>query len=171
MEAADDQPGAPGNPDITLRPEAPGDEPFLFEVYAGTREAELRLTGWDAATRQTFLDMQFKAMRQGYRHMFPHAQFSIISAGGLPVGRIVLDRQGDLIHVVDIALLSAFWGRGIGSAVMRGVLDEAGRAGKKVRLRARREPRTLRFYQRLGFVVVAEAGLDLELERGPLSQP
>ena len=170
MEAANNPHGSASAPPITLRPECAGDEALLFEVYAGTREAELSLTGWDAATRQAFLEMQFKAMRQGYRGMFPQAQFSIIVEGDAPVGRIVLDRRDTLIHVVDIALLRAFYGRGIGSAVMRGVLDEAGRSGKKVRLRARRDPRTLRFYQRLSFAIVAEAGLDLELEWTPLKR-
>jgi ribosomal protein S18 acetylase RimI-like enzyme len=171
MEQTDDPLNKAAIPEISLRPEAPGDEALLFEVYAGTREAELNLTSWDAVTRRAFLDMQFKAMRQGYRGMYPGAQFAVIVAGEQPVGRLVVNRQDNSVHVVDIALLPAFCGRGIGTAVMRKLQGEAGEAGKKVRLRARRDPRTLRFYQRLGFAIVAEAGLDFELEWPPLTQP
>ena len=34
------------------RPELPDDEPFLFELYASTRQDELELTRWDLASKQ-----------------------------------------------------------------------------------------------------------------------
>jgi ribosomal protein S18 acetylase RimI-like enzyme len=168
MENTDDSQTAGSAVSLHLRPEQPSDEPWLFTVYAGSREAELRLTDWDAATRQAFLEMQFKAMRQGYRNMYPQAQFSIIVADNTPAGRFVVDRQDALIQVVDIALLPTYCGRGIGTAVMRALLSEADQGGKKVRLCVRRESRALRFYERLGFERVGDNGLDLELEREPL---
>ena len=61
-------------PAVALRPECAGDEAFLFTVYAGTREDEMALTGWDATTRNRFLEFQFRAMRQGYVSMFPNAE-------------------------------------------------------------------------------------------------
>ena len=164
MENTDDSQTAGSAVSLHLRPEQPGDEPWLFAVYAGSREAELLLTDWDAATRQAFLEMQFKAMRQGYRSMYPQAQFSIIVADKTPAGRLVVDRQDKVIHVVDIALLPAYYGRGIGTAVMRGLLSEAERGSMNVRLCVRRDSRALRFYERLGFEPVADDGLDLGLE-------
>jgi hypothetical protein len=91
------------HPDITLRPERDGDELFLAEVYASTRQDELNLTNWDAVTRRAFLDMQFRAMLKGYRASYPQAQFSIILLDATPVGRIVVDRLAGEIRVVDVA--------------------------------------------------------------------
>jgi GNAT superfamily N-acetyltransferase len=140
-----------GSPAVRLRPEQPGDEAFLAEVYASTRQEEMDLTNWDAATRAAFLDMQFKAMRNGYRTMFPGAQFSIILLDEAPVGRMVVDRAAAEIRVVDIALLPVCCGRGIGTKLMREVMDEAARSAKPVRLCVFQGTRAISFYLRLGF--------------------
>ena len=140
-----------GSPAVRLRPEQPGDEAFLAEVYASTRREEMDLTNWDAATRAAFLDMQFKAMRNGYQTMFPRAQFSIILLDEAPVGRMVVDRATAEIRVVDIALLPAHCGRGIGTKLMREVMDEAARLATPVRLCVFQGTRAISFYLRLGF--------------------
>ena len=62
---------------VSLRPEQPEDEDFLFAVYASTRAEELAVTGWDEATRSAFLNLQFRAMRQGYHASFPQAEFPL----------------------------------------------------------------------------------------------
>jgi GNAT superfamily N-acetyltransferase len=140
-----------GSAVVSLRPEQPGDEAFLSEVYASTRQEEMDLTNWDAATRGAFLDLQFKAMRNGYRTMFPRAQFSIILLDEAPVGRMVVDRAAAELRVVDIALLPAHCGRGIGTKLMQEVMDEAARSGKPVRLCVFQGTRAISFYTRLGF--------------------
>ncbi|HUA68934.1 MAG TPA: hypothetical protein VMA13_10360, partial [Candidatus Saccharimonadales bacterium] len=94
--------------DIALRPEHAGDEDFLFAVYASTRQEELDLTSWDSSTRTAFLDMQFKAMRRGYRAMFPTADFSIVLRGPERIGRMVVLQLAREIRVVDLALLPEF---------------------------------------------------------------
>jgi GNAT superfamily N-acetyltransferase len=142
--------------DISLRPEQAGDESVLFEIYASTRKEELDLTGWDAATRQAFLNHQFSAMRNGYRSMFPQAVFSIILLGGRPIGRQVVDRTPDEIRLVDIALLPDFCGRGIGTKLMRDLLAEATEVGKPIRLQVLIHSRATSFYTRMGFRQVGE---------------
>jgi ribosomal protein S18 acetylase RimI-like enzyme len=136
---------------IQLRDEQSGDEPLLFELYASTREEELALTGWGNATRQAFLNMQFRAMRQGYRSTFPKGQFSIILADGSPVGRVVIDRSPQELHVADIVVLAAHRSRGIGRRVMKDLMAEAAATGKPVRLQVLKQSRAIAFYQCLGF--------------------
>jgi ribosomal protein S18 acetylase RimI-like enzyme len=154
-------------PPVSLRPEQPADEGFLFEVYAGTREAELALTNWDGPMRRAFLNQQFNAMRQGYRSMFPAGEFSIIELDGQPAGRMVIDRGATEIHVVDLALLPAQRNRGIGTLLMRQVCAEAADAGKPVRLFVLKNNRALRWYDRLGFAKTGEQGVYDELEWRP----
>src|SRR5262245_24014367 len=44
---------------LVLRPVAPGDEDFLFEVYVSTRADEVGAWGWDLDQQHGFLRMQF----------------------------------------------------------------------------------------------------------------
>jgi GNAT superfamily N-acetyltransferase len=145
-------------PGITLRPERAEDEAFLLAVYASTREEELAAVGWDAATRGRFLDLQFRAMRQGYRGMFPEAEFAIILLDGRPVGRAVVDRSGEAIHLVDLALLAPERNRGIGTRLLRQWIGEAAQANRPLRLRMLKGSRARRLYERLGFVQTDDEG-------------
>jgi len=160
--------GKPGP--VSLRPEQPDDEAFLFAVYASTREDELAITGWDEATRLAFLNMQFRAMQVGYRGSFPQAQFSIVLCDGRPVGRLVVDRTGNEIHVVDVALLPASRNRGIGTVLMRDLCVEAENCGKPIRLRVLKHSPALRFYQRLGFKPIEDFDFDEQMEWRPGSR-
>src|ERR1700690_2271036 len=145
-------------PPVSLRPEAPGDVGFLFEVYAGTRAEELALTNWNEPMRRAFLNQQFAAMRQGYRSMFPTGEFSIIERDGQPAGRMVIHRGAVEIRVVDLALLPAHQGRGIGTFLMRQVCADAANAGKPVHLSVLKNNRALRWYERLGVSQNGENG-------------
>jgi ribosomal protein S18 acetylase RimI-like enzyme len=147
-----------GSASVVLRPEQPGDEPFLFEVYASTRAEELALTNWDEPARRAFLDMQFSAMRRGYAGMYPAGESFIIRLGERAIGRIVLNRTAEEIRVVDLALLPAHRNAGIGTLLMRRVCAEAAQAGTPVRLCVLKNGRAARWYERLGFTKTEDAG-------------
>jgi ribosomal protein S18 acetylase RimI-like enzyme len=149
---------------IRLRPEQSGDEGLLFQLYASTREEELAMTGWDAATRDAFLNMQFRAMRQGYASMFPRGEFSIIIRNGEPAGRVVVDRTAGEIHVVDIVISVANRNQGIGATIMSGLIAEARQAGKRVTLYVLKNSRAIRFYKRLGFFKIGETEINDQME-------
>ena len=155
----------PANLDaITLRPERPEDEPFLFTVYAGTRQEELDATGWPPVVREAFLNMQFKAQRQGYRSSFPQADFQIILANGNAVGRMVVNRATGEIVLVDIALMPEHRGHGIGTALLQQLVCEAEASGRPLRLSVIKGQRAGRLYQRMGFKKIGESDLRDELE-------
>jgi ribosomal protein S18 acetylase RimI-like enzyme len=148
----------------SLRPEGLGDEPFLLEVYAGTRREELEAMGWPAEMREAFVRMQFNAQRQGYHASFPRAEFAIVLLEGQPVGRIIIDRAENEFLVVDIALLPQHRGRGIGTTLMSDLLREAAAAKKPVRLSVLKGQRAFRWYQRLGFAKTGEVGVRDQME-------
>ena len=154
-------------PPVSLEPEGPDDEGFLFAVYAATRTEELALTNWDPALRQAFLAQQFQAMCAGYHRQFPAGEFSIISLGDRPVGRMVLHRGAAEIRVVDLALLPADRNRGIGTLLLQRVCAEAAAAGQPVRLSVWQSNRAARWYERLGFRRVGEPGVYDEWEWRP----
>jgi ribosomal protein S18 acetylase RimI-like enzyme len=67
--------------------------------------------------------------------------------------------------IVDVALLPAHRGRGIGTALLTPILDEAERTGRAVSIHVARENPARRLYDRLGFVQVADQGVHLLLTR------
>ena len=90
---------------VTLRPICPEDEPFLYHVYASTRQDELALVEWDEAQKTAFLQMQFTAQHRYYEEYYPHTAFQIILRDGQPVGRLYVYRGPREMRIVDIALL------------------------------------------------------------------
>lgn len=67
---------------ISLRPVLPEDEPFLFRLYASTREEELESFGWGGADKDAFLRLQFKAHQHNYATISPEADQRVILLDG-----------------------------------------------------------------------------------------
>jgi ribosomal protein S18 acetylase RimI-like enzyme len=67
-------------------------------------------------------------------------------------------RRGE-IRLVDIALLPEHRGRGIGGALLRGLLDEGAVSGRRVSMHVERSNPALRLYERLGFERVKDDGI------------
>jgi ribosomal protein S18 acetylase RimI-like enzyme len=150
-----------------LRAAGPGDREFLYRVYASTRTEELAVVPWDEAEKDTFLRAQFDAQDRWYRENYPHATYEVIEVDGEPAGRLYLHRGEREIRIVDIALLPAHRGNGVGSSLLRDLLAEADAAGRRVTIHVERFNPALRLYERLGFTVAEDKGVHLFLERPP----
>jgi ribosomal protein S18 acetylase RimI-like enzyme len=148
---------------LRLSPVSSSDEPFLYQTYAGTRTEEMTLTGWNPEQQENFLRMQYEAQRRSYLLQLPNADYSVIRRDEIAVGRLIVDRTPEEIHVVDIALLSEFRAQGIGSILMEAIMKEASQGGKGVRLHVERFNPALRWYERLGFGVVSAGPIYLEM--------
>jgi ribosomal protein S18 acetylase RimI-like enzyme len=144
---------------ISLRPIASEDLPFLFEIYASTREEELSIIPWDASQKSAFLRMQFEAQDRSYRAQFPGASFDLILLAGRPVGRLLVDRREDEIRVIDISLHRDVRGVGIGGTLLGDLIAEARLASKPIRLHVDRANRAKGLYRRLGFRTIGEGDL------------
>jgi len=144
----------------SLRPvRRPADDVFLRKVYHSTREDEMKQSGWDREQIAAFLDQQFHFQDVYYQREFPDAQYSIIELDGKPIGRLYLDRRKDEHRIIDIALLGAHRGKGLGHAIMTEILDEARGVGKPVGIHVEQNNPAMRLYERLGFEKTGEAGL------------
>jgi ribosomal protein S18 acetylase RimI-like enzyme len=150
---------------ITLRNIRAGDEPFLYEVYAGTRRDELAPLGWSAEQQTAFLKQQFGAQQRYYQANYASADFHVILLDGRPIGRLYVARWEDEIRVIDIALLPEYRNAGIGARLLGDLIDEAAQAGKPVRIHVEKFNPALRLYRRLGFVIVDDRGVYWFMER------
>jgi ribosomal protein S18 acetylase RimI-like enzyme len=153
---------------VTLRPVAPEDEEFLLRVYASTREEELAQVPWDDAQKDAFLRQQSAAQRREYDAHYPEAEYDVILLEGTPVGRIWIGRSEKEIHLLDIALLRDAQKRGVGTLLLGALIEESEAEGKRLTHTVFiLNTDALRFYQRLGFVVVEDIGAYLVMERRP----
>ena len=153
---------------VTLRPITSDDMPFLYQVYASTRLEELAPVGWTPQQVGDFLAQQFIAQHQFYQEHYENATYSVILVDGQPAGRLYLARWPSEIRIMDIALLPAYRGRGVGSALLRDVLAEGGRAGKRVSIHVEKFNPALRLYERLGFKQTVDRGVYWFLEWQPM---
>lgn len=145
-------------PALALRPAEAADTDFLRRLYAATRAEELAAVPWDAAQREAFLDMQFEVRRRAYAWQSPAARQDIVLADGEPAGGMLVERSAAGLLLVDIALLPALRGRGLGSRLLRGLQAEAAGAGLPLRLHVDSGNPAARLYARLGFVITGEEG-------------
>lgn len=144
--------------DISLRERDDADAPFLLDLYASVREAELAAAPWTADQKSAFLRSQFSLQGFHYARTFPDADFWLVeqtAAGGqrAPIGRFDLDRSSSIWRVIDLGFLAEWRGRGVGGALLRWVQAAARTAGAGgVDLHVLdTNPRAAALYARLGF--------------------
>lgn len=101
--------------------------------------------------REAFLDQQFEAQSAYYRDHYPDAERSIVEMDGEPVGRLFVEPRRDEIRIMDIALIPRAQNLGIGTRLLRQVLDRGAESGLRVTIHVEAYNPALRLYQRLGF--------------------
>ncbi|MCC7700957.1 GNAT family N-acetyltransferase [Janthinobacterium sp. GW460P] len=87
----------------------------------------------------------------GYRQAYPHAAYLVLQRGDTPIGRLILDRQDKVLHLVDIAILPAAHGQGAGSAVLRGPQAQAGAEQRDIHLALNKSNTAARAVPAAGF--------------------
>lgn len=151
---------------LAFRPAGDADLAFLCRLYGTTRAQELAPVPWSDAQKAAFVDQQFRAQHAHYLQHYPTVQRLVILRDGLAVGRLYLDRWAREHRIVDIALLPEHCGAGLGSALLRDLLDEAAAAGKSVTIHVEKHNPAMRLYRRLGFGPVEDKGV-YDLMRWP----
>jgi GNAT superfamily N-acetyltransferase len=154
---------------VTRRPIGPQDMDFLADLYASTRADELSIVDWDEEEKAKFLKMQFDAQHAHYQEHYGNADFDIILYDGEPIGRLYLERMKDEYRLIDIALILEYRNKGLGSQLMRELLDKAADEGIPVRIHVEKFNPALRLYERLGFRTLEDKGVYLFMEwEGPV---
>jgi GNAT superfamily N-acetyltransferase len=153
---------------LRLRPEEAGDRDFRFTLFCHSRPPELALLPLAPPARAQLMRQQFEAQTRGYAAQFPQALFDIVELCGEPIGRIVVDRQAEEWHLVDIALMPQWRSQGIGTAILSALIAEAGTARMPVRLEVgSSNDLAKRLYLRLGFAPTATTPVHVEMEWRP----
>jgi len=141
---------------LKFRSLLPADEDFSHRVYASTRTEEMERVDWSPEQKEAFLRMQSEAQIKHYRSYYPKAEYQVIQLEDVPIGRLFIERSETSILIMDIALLPEYRNAGIGTAIIRDLMSEAGLAGLPLVLRVEFFNPVIRLYARLGFVKTRE---------------
>ncbi|WP_245307805.1 GNAT family N-acetyltransferase [Hoeflea sp. IMCC20628] len=144
---------------LTCRSMTTEDLGFLSALYASTREDELAPWPWSDEQKATFLEMQFQAQHAHYREHYPDALWLVLERAGKPIGRLYLEQWPSEHRIIDIALMPDTRGQGVGSALLRDVMDEAAGLSKAVSIHVEKTNPAMRLYKRLGFETVEDKGV------------
>jgi ribosomal protein S18 acetylase RimI-like enzyme len=155
--------------DIALRAATDADMDFLRDVFSSTRMQEFISAGMSVEQAEALLVSQFSIQHAYYRQHYPHGRFDIIMQGTSDIGRLYHDWHGDTVQLIDIALLPAYRGAGIGKRLLRAIVAEA--AGKRMpmRLYVEFDNPVRKLYRTLGFVPVGENGVYELMRRDVMS--
>jgi len=145
MTTAGDAPPAarPQPPRFGLRPGSAEDYAFARRLYMDSMEPLLTALGaWDAREVETL-----------FRGYFIPEEVQCVTLNGEDIGWLQVstsEGDGDL-HLDQVHLVEDVQGLGIGTILIKSVIDRATAQGKNVRLSFVKGNRALSLYQRLGF--------------------
>lgn len=155
---------------FALRLQHEGDTGLLRALFVSRRAEEFSAAPWSDTERTAFLHAQADLQSRHYAEFYPQACLLTIEQDGQAIGRLCVNEGEADLRVVDIALLPAWQGKGIGSALLQSVLVHADRCDKVCTLSVDRSNPAQVLYRRLGFVVCADQGLYLQMRRPPSAQ-
>jgi ribosomal protein S18 acetylase RimI-like enzyme len=136
------------SPPFTLRAITQADYPWLWELKRLTMRGYVELTwgSWDDAAQERF-----------FRQNFSANTVQIIVADGRDAGLLNVEREPDGLFLANIQIHPAFQNRGLGSAVVRTLIDSADALRLPLRLQVLKvNTRARSLYQQLGFSTYAE---------------
>lgn len=120
---------------------------------------------WTDEQKQAICDSQFEAQHWHYQTHFPTANYEVVMFEDQPVGRLYVDYREDEIHIIDIAILPEFRGRGIGASLMYQLIDKSETRGVPLRLRVQPDRPARIWYERLGFNLIADEQINWYMEK------
>jgi GNAT superfamily N-acetyltransferase len=142
---------------LTLRPATHADGAFLFRLLKVALGPYVAQTwGWDEKWQRTY-----------FWSRFDPASSQIVVLRGRDVGVLSMIEEQDVVLLNQIYLLPEAQGQGVGTILIRSVLDRAFARCLPVRLRVLRVNPARRLYERLGFAVTAETETHLVMQVAP----
>lgn len=133
---------------ISFRLAQPEDEEFLFAVHRAAMQSYVAAT-WGA--------WEEEYQREVFRQDFRPDTLQVIQVDSVDVGVLDLEDRTEELFLITIEILPAYQRRGIGTAIVQNIIEQARRQKKPVALQVLKvnvEARS--FYQRLGFGVTGE---------------
>ena len=138
---------------ITFRQIKIKDFEFLWQLHNAALKKYITATwGWDEALQQKFFAESFNA-----------GDGEIVVVNGKDAGFLSISEKEFEIVLISIRLLPEFQNRGVGTKLIKDVLDAARVKNKPVRLQVLKANPARNLYEKLGFKIFAETGTHFQM--------
>ena len=146
---------------LRLRQATAEDSEFAYQTKkAAFGEYVEQVWGWDEVKQ-----------RQIHERRFISQDIRVIQVSSIDCGIMATSREPDCIKLNQLFILPEYQSKGIGTACLKQLIEEADTVNLPVRLRvAKVNSRAFSFYQRQGFSCHGEIDTHFLMERLPLEQ-
>jgi len=144
--------------DHRLRPATPGDQARLWEI---------KRRGLRAYIEQTWGTWDEEVQRARFDASFEPAEIQVIVVAERVAGYLAVHREPQAIQLLNLMVDPEFQNRGLGTAVLRGLLAEAQARQMPVRLQVMKVNPARRLYERIGFTVTEETATHFRMRWSP----
>ena len=134
---------------VALRPATPADSEFCYQLHKAAMGGYVTaIWGWDE-----------QRQRDSHARAFNPGRWQIITAGEEDIGMLDVEHRPGEIYLSRIEIRPDHQGRGIGTRLIRALIDEARQSGQDLVLDVLTvNHRAQALYQRLGMIEVARHG-------------
>lgn len=133
--------------DLRLREATPDDREFLYNLHCASLKDSITQTwGWNEAWQRRYFDSHFDPKKR-----------QIIQFEGKDIGAIGIVARDSDIFIDYIALYPGYQRQGIGSDLIKTIMQQGVASGKPIRLRVLRTNPAVALYKRLRFLVEEES--------------
>jgi ribosomal protein S18 acetylase RimI-like enzyme len=139
---------------ITTRRATAEDKEFLWILkVAAMRQYVEQVYGWDDTIQYDYFENNFH----------PEA-LDIIQYDGQNIGMYKLEEREESYYLSQIEITLEFQNKGIGSTIIQRIIDAVAVQGQPLRLQVLKVNPARRLYERLGFVVIGESRMHVQME-------
>lgn len=128
-------------------------QPSIRAIWCQTNALSLGLT-YEGQILDLML-LQFSAKMTQYNAQYLNLQQQVAYFHEQPAGYVMWSLEIDELVLVDIAVLTAFQGKGIATALLQQCIEIANLNNKPIRLTVTRSNSAISLYQGLGFKIVS----------------
>ena len=144
-----------GGSGLSVRPAEPADDTFFLRLFAANH-AYFSESGLPEHLVQQLLQQQYQLQQQSYQQQNP--DIYLLQHQQQAVGRLILARQKESLHLTDLAFLPSCCGLGFGSELMRALQQYARQQQLALTLLvAQQNVRAQKFYLNHGFTRGAQS--------------
>ena len=132
------------------------DKEFIYQTKSHSiRRYVEPIWGWNEGDQRRYFEEDFILL----------ANFKVILLGDEAAGYMETYENDELVNITEVHINPAAQGRGMGSRIINGIVNEAKAHGKKVTLGCfKKNDGAVRLYQRLGFRITDETQTHFALE-------
>ena len=155
---------------LVVRPALPQDEIFLYDLYSAILGPQFALAvNINATQREHLIRLQFRGQMYTYTQLYPNSCYHIVLLDSKPVGRLWVAPGDREFRLVDIAMHPGVQSKGLGTAVIQRLQQEATNARLPIRSTVSKfNPGALRFHKRVSFHIVREDEMNYFMEWTPI---